>query len=82
MTLNSYPDIYKKIWSISQDRRYFFIFLGKLEIRVAGLFGRDAEKLAETIDFDCEKLVAKAVHNPTPLKKRVDEVIEWAASRP
>jgi hypothetical protein len=46
MTLNSYPDIYKKIWSISQDRRYFFIFLGKLEIRVAGLFGRDAEKLA------------------------------------
>ena len=39
------------------------------------IFGRDAEELAETIDFDCEKLVAKAVHNPTPLKKLVDEVI-------
>lgn len=44
------------------------------------VFGREAETLAQTIEFDCEKLVAKAVHNPTPLKKQIDEVIDWAAS--
>ena len=28
------------------------------------VFGRSAEALAETIEFDCEKIVAKDVHNP------------------
>jgi len=40
------------------------------------LFGRGAEDLAETVEFDSIKLVAKAVHNPAPLKKLIDEVIE------
>ncbi|HII06545.1 MAG TPA: DUF1890 domain-containing protein [Methanotrichaceae archaeon] len=40
------------------------------------IFGRGAEELAETVEFDCKKLVAKAVHDPMPLKKLIDEVIE------
>jgi hypothetical protein len=42
----------------------------------AVIFGRDAETLARQIDFECEKLVAKAVHNPMPLKKRIDTTIK------
>ena len=41
----------------------------------AVIFGRNAEALADTIEFNCEKIVAKAVHNPTPLKIKVDKVI-------
>ena len=40
------------------------------------LFGRGAEDLAETVEFECRKLVAKAVHNPAPLKRLIDEVID------
>ncbi|MBN1761857.1 MAG: DUF1890 domain-containing protein [Methanomicrobia archaeon] len=40
------------------------------------IFGRDAETLAGQIDFECEKLVAKAVHNPMPLKERIDATIK------
>jgi hypothetical protein len=50
----------------------------------AVIFGRDAEILAGQIDFECEKLVARAVHNPMPLKKKIDttleEVKQWAVS--
>jgi hypothetical protein len=42
------------------------------------VFGREAEELAQTVDFDCQKIVAKAVHNPTPLKRQIDEVVGWA----
>lgn len=41
----------------------------------AVVFGKNAEPLAETIEFNCEKIVAKAVHNPTPLKNKIDKVI-------
>ncbi|MHC1599736.1 MAG: DUF1890 family protein [Candidatus Methanospirareceae archaeon] len=48
------------------------------------IFGKDAESLAGQIDFECEKLVAKAVHNPLPLKRKIDdkikEVKRWAVS--
>jgi hypothetical protein len=48
------------------------------------IFGKDAKTLAEQIDFECEKLVAKAVHNPIPLTKRIDATIKevqvWAVS--
>jgi hypothetical protein len=48
------------------------------------IFGHDAEALAGQIDFNCEKLVAKSVHNPIPLKKEIDarirEVKRWAVS--
>jgi hypothetical protein len=40
------------------------------------VFGRSAEDLAETIEFDCEKIVAKDVHNPVRLKSKLDKVME------
>jgi hypothetical protein len=39
------------------------------------IFGRGAEALAETIEYPAEKIVAKAVHNPMPLKNKIDRVI-------
>jgi hypothetical protein len=41
----------------------------------AVVFGRNAEALAETIEFPCTKIVAKAVHNPAPLKNKLDKVV-------
>ena len=40
------------------------------------VFGKNAESLAESIEFDCEKIIAKDVHNPTRLKNKLDKVIE------
>jgi hypothetical protein len=49
---------------------------------IAILFGPDVETLTKLIEFKCEILVAKAVHNPIPLKNKVDnmlkEVKRWA----
>ena len=45
------------------------------------IFGREAEELATLAEFDCEKIVEKAVHNPAQLKKKIDQVFGWAASR-
>jgi hypothetical protein len=50
--------------AISQARQYSIVF------------GIHAETLAETIEFDCEKIVAKAVHNPVQLKNKLDKVVE------
>ena len=48
------------------------------------IFGSDADSISEQIEFNCEKLVAKAVHNPLPLKRKIDatmkEVKRWAVS--
>ena len=41
----------------------------------AVVFGNNAEIIAESIDFPAEKIVAKAVHNPLPLKNKIDRVI-------
>lgn len=41
----------------------------------AVVFGRNAEELAATIDYPAEKIVAKAVHNPLPLKRKIDGVV-------
>jgi hypothetical protein len=41
----------------------------------AVVFGKNAEELAKTIDYPAEKVVAKATHNPTPLKNKIDKVI-------
>jgi hypothetical protein len=51
---------------------------GRLVVLV---FGRDAEALAEGIDFPCEKVVEKAVHNPVQLQRKVNRVFGWDASR-
>ena len=41
----------------------------------AVVFGKNAEELSKTIDYPAEKIVAKATHNPTPLKNKIDKVI-------
>jgi hypothetical protein len=40
------------------------------------IFGKNAEDLAEAIEFDCVKIVAKDVHNPTRLKNKLDKLME------
>jgi len=45
------------------------------------LFGEHAEDLVDEIEFPCEVVAAKAVHNPMPLKRRLDEVMQWAVSK-
>ncbi len=41
----------------------------------AVVFGKNAEALAETIEYPAEKIVAKATHNPIALKNKIDKVI-------
>jgi hypothetical protein len=41
----------------------------------AVIFGRNAEALADTVDLPGEKIVAKAVHNPVPLRNKIDRVV-------
>lgn len=45
------------------------------------VFGKDPGPLADEINFPCEKIVEKAVHNPMQLKARINEVFGWAVSR-
>jgi hypothetical protein len=40
------------------------------------IFGRNAETLAEAIEFETEKVVTKDVHNPIRLKSKLDKVME------
>jgi hypothetical protein len=40
----------------------------------AVVFGKNAEALGESIDYPAEKIVAKATHNPGPLKNKIDKV--------
>ncbi len=48
---------------------------------VVVVFGRKAEAFAGQVEFPCELVVEKAVHNPTELKKKLDEVFGWHASK-
>ena len=43
------------------------------------VFGKDPGTLVESVDFPCEKIVEKAVHNPVALKRKVNEVFGWDA---
>jgi len=45
------------------------------------IFGKDPEALANAAGFSCETIVEKAVHNPMQLKRKINEVFGWAASR-
>jgi hypothetical protein len=45
----------------------------------AVVYGEHYEELVQQISFPCTVIAAKAVHNPLPLKKAVDEVAPWAA---
>lgn len=53
-------------------------FTGRL---VLIIFGRNAEALSMQVDFPCEKIVDKAVHNPMKLRQKIDEVFRWGASK-
>ena len=44
-------------------------------VHYAVVFGKNAEALGESIDYPTEKIVAKATHNPGPLKSKIDKVI-------
>ena len=48
---------------------------------VVVVFGKDPEPLAAEINFPCETIVEKAVHNPAQLKAKINKVLGWAASR-
>ena len=43
------------------------------------IYGEHQEDLVGQITFPGTKIAAKAVHNPLPLKKAIDEVAPWAA---
>ena len=45
------------------------------------VFGKDPGPLADEINFSCETIVDKAVHNPIQLKAKINEVFGWAVSR-
>jgi threonyl-tRNA synthetase len=47
---------------------------------VVVVFGRDADTLGNLIEFPCERIVERAVHNPNELKRKVNEVFGWHAS--
>ncbi len=45
----------------------------------AVIYGEHYDTVAASIDFPCTNIAAKAVHNPMPLKKLLDEEAPWAA---
>jgi len=45
----------------------------------AVVYGEHYEDQVKKIEFPCTIIAAKAVHNPLPLKKALDEVKPWAA---
>jgi hypothetical protein len=45
----------------------------------AVVYGEHTDQIVASIDFPCQTIAAKAVHNPMPLKKMLDEVAPWAA---
>ncbi|MDD1705956.1 MAG: DUF1890 domain-containing protein [Methanoregulaceae archaeon] len=47
---------------------------------IALIYGEHFQEMADLIEFPCEKIAAKAVHNPMPLKNKLDEVLPWVVS--
>ena len=43
------------------------------------IYGEHYEEQVKKIEFPCTIIAAKAVHNPLPLKKAIDEVKPWVA---
>jgi hypothetical protein len=44
------------------------------------IYGENFKAIADSVNFPAEKIVAKAVHNPMPMKKKIDEVLPWLVS--
>lgn len=45
----------------------------------AVVYGEHYEEQVKKIEFPCTTIAAKAIHNPLPLKKALDEVKPWDA---
>ena len=45
----------------------------------AVVYGENYEEQVKKIEFPCTTIAAKAIHNPLPLKKALDEVKPWDA---
>lgn len=45
------------------------------------IFGREAESLGTQLLIPCEKIIEKAVHNPGKIRKKLEEVMGWVASK-
>lgn len=45
------------------------------------VFGRDAENLATVIDYPGEVITEIAVHNPIPIRRKLQEVMGWGVSK-
>jgi hypothetical protein len=43
------------------------------------IYGEHVDQIVTSIDFPCQTIAAKALHNPMPLKKMLDQVAPWAA---
>jgi threonyl-tRNA synthetase len=43
------------------------------------LFGKDPMPLERLVDFPCEMIVEKAVHNPVQLARKINGVFGWVA---
>jgi len=43
------------------------------------IFGKDPDALVALVDFPCETIIEKAVHNPMAIKKKINGVFGWAA---
>ncbi|HEU17187.1 MAG TPA: DUF1890 domain-containing protein [Methanolinea sp.] len=44
------------------------------------VYGEHFREVSDMIEFPCEKIAAKAVHNPMPLRRKLDEVLPWLVS--
>ena len=47
---------------------------------IALIYGEHYDEVSGMIEFPCEKIAAKAVHNPAPLRRKLDEVLPWVVS--
>lgn len=45
------------------------------------VFGRDAEELSKGIEYEGEQIVEIAVHNPIPIRRKLQEVMGWGVSK-
>jgi hypothetical protein len=44
------------------------------------IFGEHYEEVSSSVEFPAEIIAVKAVHNPMPLKAKIDEVFPWVVS--
>jgi len=40
------------------------------------IFGENTKELVQSVDFECDKIIAATTHNPVPLKNKIDRLME------